>query len=86
MALRELKSVQMGWYLAELVLKCKGNVHVTDFVINHQGAQFIKWLKHKNELIYRAHMPQTELLLIMFLSKLVPWVKRVEKPAQYFNF
>ena len=41
MALRAPKSVQMGWYLAELVLKGIRRVHAADFEMSHQGAMFI---------------------------------------------
>ena len=40
--LTALKSVQMGLYLAELVLKGIHRFHMTDFEIGHQGAEFIK--------------------------------------------
>ena len=40
--------VQMGSDLAELVLKGIRRVHGADFVIGHQGAEFIKWPEHQN--------------------------------------
>ena len=39
--LRAPKSVQMGKYLTELVLKGIRRVHATNFEISHQGAEFI---------------------------------------------
>ena len=49
MALRALRSVQMGWYLAELVLMDTGKFYAPDFEICHQGAKFIYWLLWKND-------------------------------------
>ena len=45
--LRVPKSVPMGWYLTELVLKGIHRLHAANFEISHQGAKFILWLKCK---------------------------------------
>ena len=40
-ALRAPKSVPMGWYLTELVLKGIHRVCASNYEISHQGAEFI---------------------------------------------
>ena len=47
-ALRAPKSVPMGWYLTELVLKGIHRVHAANFEMSHQVAKFFLWLKRRN--------------------------------------
>ena len=40
--------VWLGWNLGGFILTYRRIDHVPDFLIGHQGAEFIKWPKHQN--------------------------------------